>query len=509
MKAYFKIIHLSMLVFFCVAMLLPSLNEHFHLIAEKKGNENRTKAKKPSDSLGLESYIKSYDTYYSDNFNLRDNLIALHNKLEFSVFDVSPVPDNVIIGKEGWFYNKNCVPNYKGLNLFSREEMIRLKNELEMRTAWAAARNIHYYLAVVPNKMTVYPEYLPNSVIKLSDKTRYDQVISLDHAPDINVIDVRSYLLKHKNDGRYLYQHTDDHWNDLGAYYGYAAILDRLSQDFPELKVALLKDYMISTENREGNMAQMMSLEKEYPEKFVRLAERKPVEGHDGIKRGYPVPDGISDWDYEIVKVNEKGKNLKCLVIRDSYTLLLVRYLQEHFRESVFIHSQWKYEMHEELILKEKPDIVINIMVETGIDKLLEFPFTPPKDRPSGEHVTLLAPNGKYVCSERDRVLIANRDVAAGWETFTLIRPDPNHCRFLSYEDLYLSLKPGGKDEITSGQPSAGNQETFEIVTLPDGYVAFKAANGKYLALDEKSLLLLAGGTEPGRNEKFRMSVVK
>ena len=33
--------------------------------------------------------------------------------------------------------------------------------------------------------------------------------------------------------------------------------------------------------------------------------------------------------------------------------------------------------MHEEIILKEKPDIILNIMLETKLPNLIKYPFIP------------------------------------------------------------------------------------------------------------------------------------
>src|ERR1044072_2754253 len=102
MKAYFKITHIALLLFFFGVILLPSINSEFHLFKEKTGNENRTKAVKPNDTIPLSQYIKAYDDYYTDNFSLRDNIIEQHNRFELSFFNVSPVPDGVVVGKDGW-----------------------------------------------------------------------------------------------------------------------------------------------------------------------------------------------------------------------------------------------------------------------------------------------------------------------------------------------------------------------------------------------------------------------
>ena len=504
MKVYFKILNISIIACFLGLLLLPTINDIFHLIKEEEGTENRTKFQKPvfvKDSV--EKYAKDYDSYYTDNFNLRNNFIRTLNKFEFSFFDSSPIPDEVVVGKHGWFYLKNCAPNYKGLNLFSEKEMIAYKAELITRTKWAAERGIKYYVAVVPNKMNIYPEYLPNQIIKVSEKTRYDQIVALDSSPFINVIDVRENLLKHKNEGYYLYQHTDDHWNELGAYYGYQAIMNRLAKDFPELSPSPISDFKIEIEKRVGNMAKMLNAEENYSENFVKLTERNKTYGRDGTKRGYTVPKRISDWDYEIIKVTDNRKKLKCLIIRDSFTLLMIKYLQEHFKESVFIHGEWEYKMHEELILKEKPNIILNIILETGLDKLIEFPFTPSIYE---NQINLMASNNKYICTESKDRVVANRDYPGAWETYTLIKLTNTECALLAYNNFFLSANLNGNKEISAHTEKLYDWEKFTLISLDDGYVAFKAANGKYLSFDEKTKQIFAIGNSIGKNEKFKLA---
>lgn len=508
MKTYNKTLQIVLWLFFAAIILLPTLNEHLHFIEENKGNENRTKVQKPNfDSLHLASFVKAFDDYYSDNFNLRQNFISFHNVFEYLVFHISPVPKDVLIGKDGWFYNANCIPGYKGANLFTEKEMLQLKNELTLRTKWATERGVKYYLAIVPNKMSVYPEYLPCSVIKISGSTRYDQIVSLDNYPSINVIDIKKNLLKHKNENRFLFQHTDDHWNDLGAYYGYQEIMNRIHKDFPDLSPFSLNDFEIHEEKRSGNMAMMTSLEKYCPENFVALTEKNKIFAHDGIKRGYKVPKNISDWDYEIVKVNENGKKLKVLIIRDSFTLLLIRYLQEHFRESVFIHDEWKYRMREDLILKEKPDVVINIMVETYAYNILQFPFIWNDNQETKKFITLKAANGKFVCSDQSKNdnLIARSDDGWAWETFEIICLDSIHINLKASTGKFVSANHDMEEVLIANKDEAKEWETFTIIKLDNNMVAFKAFNGKYFSLDEKSRQLFVSANSIGEKEKFEL----
>lgn len=357
--------------------MLPTVNKNLNLIENESVHENRAMASKPKiDLKHLDAYVKKYDNYYTDRFSLRNNFIKLLNQFEYSVFKVSATPA-VIMGKDGWFYDKNDYFNYKGANLFTSTELTAFREELRKRTKWAAEKGIKYYLVVVPDKMTVYPEHLPSKIIQLSNLTRYDQIVALNNEPEINIIDIKTAILKHKNDGRDLYQHTDEHWNELGAFYGYEKILNRLSADFPELKPMPLSNFTINVGELAGGTAKEIYAEKDYPEKFIALSEKNKLFAHEGTLRGYPAPKEISLWDAEMVRVNENGKTLKCLVIRDSFTLLMIKFLSEHFKETIFIHDAWRCRMREDIILKENPDIVLNIVLETKIENLIMYPFSP------------------------------------------------------------------------------------------------------------------------------------
>lgn len=504
MRSYPKILNVLTLCLFMGLILLPYANGNFHFIEEEEGSENRAKTEKPEYKGGnIDEYIRSYEDYYTDNFSLRNNLINFLNRFEFSLFKVSPVPDKVIVGKNGWFYEKNCAKNYKGANLFSGDQLETYKQELIKRTKWAARRGIKYYMVVVPDKMTIYPEYLPSQVIKVSDSTRYDQVVSLNNDSTINVLGLKNNLLKHKNGQYEIYQRTDDHWNELGAYYGYEAIIDRIGKNFPDMMPHKLSDYDISVEDRVGNMANMINVQKDYPEHYVKLTEKYKVCGRDGTKRGYAVPPNIADWDYEVVKVNDCGKKLKCLIIRDSFTFLMMRFLQENFKESVFIHGEWKCAMNEDLILKEKPDIVLNITVETYLGNLLNFPFALSDE--VEEQVNLLAANGKYVCVESKDVVVANRPAAGAWETFTLIKLPNNECALLSYNNFFLSANLGNLGEITARTEKKSDWERFKMEDLKDNMVAFRAANGKYLSIDPATGRLFASSEAVNASEKFKL----
>ena len=121
--------------------------------------------------------------------------------------------------------------------------------------------------------------------------------------------------------------------------------------------------------------------------------------------------------------------------------------------------------------------------------------------------IHLKATNDKYVCADKtlNNFVVANRDNAWLWETFTLIQFENNECAILAYDNHFLCAEIDKQNEITATRANVSTWETFTIIELGDNYVAFKAVNGKYLSLDEKSLQLFAIRDTIGRMEKFKL----
>lgn len=370
-----KIINYITVIGFFLILSFPMINGYMQFVLDEEMVEKRILNVKPVfDPESLDNYTEEYDKYYSDNFSLRTNMINFLNINEFKVFGISPKPGLVTVGKEGWFFATKSIGFYSNQGLLSEKNVKDIKNELIQRNNWCEKKGIKYYTVIVPNKMNIYPEYLPRTVIKKQKKSRYDQLMEMNSDPNINIIGLKENILKHKNDGRLLYQKTDDHWTNYGAFFGYQEILKTLNKDFPELVPQSLSDYQISIEDKIGNMAELISLGKMYPEHNVKLTIIKNSKVKPGVKTGYKTDGGVSQNELEITWVNPDGAPLKCLIIRDSFTFALMNFMNEHFQSTIYIHDEWRARLRQDIIEIEKPDIVIVIALETHFDGVLTNP---------------------------------------------------------------------------------------------------------------------------------------
>jgi hypothetical protein len=119
----------------------------------------------------------------------------------------------------------------------------------------------------------------------------------------------------------------------------------------------------------------------------------------------------------------------------------------------------------------------------------------------------LKAMNNKYVCADgsKNSIVIADRDAAYAWETFSLLKLAENKCAISSYDNKFLSAEIGTNAEITATRTKIMAWETFELIELDENHVAFKAANNNYLSINEKTGQLYANAGSIGKNERFEI----
>jgi alginate O-acetyltransferase complex protein AlgJ len=270
-----KWLRLFLILAFLGVLCLPVLQMQFHFLPELENMENRELAQKPTgESSSLTELAEGWERYFVDNFGFRPYLIRWNSILKLNFLNVSPVP-GVILGKDSWlFYHSevladgNTVNDFRGTVPLTQTELVKLQRRLEANQRTFARGNIVYLVAVVPNKNTIYSEYLPDKIRKLRDTTRLDQLIEHmhKHSP-VKILDLREALFRAK--GQYpVYWKTDSHWNSYGAYIGYAHIMEQLCAHLPALPIVPIEGDRVTIERSPigGDLAQMLFLQDAWAE---------------------------------------------------------------------------------------------------------------------------------------------------------------------------------------------------------------------------------------------------
>ena len=148
---------------FTTLLILPMLGSLGQVNGLIPLAENRSLAAAPPRPGSLSEWLsfpQDFDRYFNDHFGFRTWLVRLHHQFEWTYQRTSGW---ITVGKQGWLYmgeeetlaDRHCVaPNTQ-----DRAGWVAL---LESRQRALDDLGIPYLFALVPNKHTVYPEYLPD-----------------------------------------------------------------------------------------------------------------------------------------------------------------------------------------------------------------------------------------------------------------------------------------------------------------------------------------------------------
>lgn len=366
----------TMIFLIIIFLPLSNLLLGYYTAGEVSKLENRHLAPKPVFSLDkLSSFAAAYETWYSDHLLGRHLILRWHHLISYRFFAKTPIPQKVAIGKDGWlFITETERAVYNGAFMRSGEEIKKLVGELQNRTKKYAAMGVKFYVFFAPMKQEIYQEKLPVFYRRSPQGTLTDKIIAeIKKNPSINFIECKEELLEQKKTKRTYYK-TDNHWNAVGGYAAYKAIIKRLSRDFPILQPLPPARIQFNTEIKNGgNLAIMMGIDfLIFEENFAPSIHQERAK--KTARRNYPVPAGFAKASEYEMAYEQADTSLPTMVfIRDSYGEALIPYLKENFSRSLFIFDAWHYGVNKKIIEAEKPDIVVLEIFEPYIFNIVEI----------------------------------------------------------------------------------------------------------------------------------------
>ena len=299
---------------------------------ERSETENRTLARRPEltwSALADGSFTRAVEDYFADQFPLRDGWTGVKARAE------------LLLGKR----------EFNGVYLCGDTLIARVNPPLDgldeknlAHTARLAERTeIPVYLGLIPSAAETWREKLP------AGAESWDQAAFIARGWELEGVKPVDFLTAlGARAGEDIFYRTDHHWTTLGAYYGYAALMEALGrgEEVPEPEAVKARDLPVSN-GFQGTLYSQSGIHWLEPDSIEFWVEESGLTV-TSWRDGTPKEAGLYDYDYLgkkdkysaflggnqplcVVK-NPEGEG-KLLVIRDSYADSLAPFLALHFEE--------------------------------------------------------------------------------------------------------------------------------------------------------------------------------
>lgn len=121
----------------------------------------------------------------------------------------------------------------------------------------------------------------------------------------------------------------------------------------------------------------------------------------------------------------------------------------------------------------------------------------------SSQKVNIKAFNGKFLCTEWDRFIVADKDEANTWEEFTIQEYEEGYLSIVSYDGKILSSNIGSEKVLDATRDTVNEWEKFYMEKNDDGFVSFKTSTGNYLSVRESDSRVIVCSDNFGEKTKF------
>lgn len=359
-------IDIVFVIIFCGLLFLPMSNIS---TAQKSAEENRMLAASPSlfnENMLNNKYGNQFESWFNDHFFGRKFLLKIYKNKP-----ASRENDKVFEGLDNWIFLKedNSIRNFQNLDLFSEGELKSIGTYLSDIHHWAEQNGKNFYMVIPADKNKIYGEFYPVRIKKINpdNQSRANQLVSYmnKNYPEVRIIYLQETMLKNKDKGL-LYWKNDTHWNDLGAYYGYQALMEIITKDYPNQPISYEQ-----FESEEAFPGMMMGLgnEKIYNELKYKATQKK-----------YNCYEVKNSYTYKTHECKNPSNTIHAFLFRDSFSgepqtqvKGWLPYLYESFGT---INIKWQYGAdYNDMQKLQISDIVVLEILERNLPHLINLNF--------------------------------------------------------------------------------------------------------------------------------------
>lgn len=315
----------------------------------------------PDGSLN-DDVLQETSDYVADHFAFREELITAGAVIKAKAFHTS-AEEEVLLGEDGWLYYRETLADYLRTEPLGERALYGAAHTLALAREYCESRGARLLFTVAPNKVSLYPEHLPEVGEPLDGEDDIDRLRAYLARENVDYCDLFAAF---RAEGDTLYHRLDSHWNARGAALAHDTLIAALGKtdQAPFFDGA----YQI-TENHKGDLYEMLypagqELDEdavfERPFAFAYTAEPRSAED-------------------QRIDTACAGKSGSLLMFRDSFGNALHPFLADAFGRAAFSRAM-PYTLP--LVEETGADTVVIEIVERNLDWLTErAPIFPAPER--------------------------------------------------------------------------------------------------------------------------------
>ncbi|WP_105177322.1 alginate O-acetyltransferase AlgX-related protein [Clostridium cagae] len=319
-------------------------------------------------------FISNLREWINDNIGFREFFIKLNKEFNVNLFKQIDNNNNVIIGKDKWVFlmSDSVLADVQNTNLINKEQVEYYKNKYLEITKYFKNLGTDFAITVFPHKTNMYSEYLPDTILRINNKSLLDIMKNnFENSKDFD-LNVSIDKLEEAKKSKIIYSKAYDqsHWNNYGGFIGYTEIMKQAKKYIPDIKILTEDDFNIIPFERETYLGkELFTTETDYDFKLkysaTAISDKSFFE-----KIGYQSKDPWKSYNY---LKNSDATLPKAIVIGDSYVwMFMLNNMAESFSELVFIH-QLDIDNLNKIYSIVKPDIIIGAGLDNTMLGLADY----------------------------------------------------------------------------------------------------------------------------------------
>jgi hypothetical protein len=321
-----------------------------------------------SGALATGGWERDAERELADAFPLRKQLIQSYDYAKYAwLGDIRS--DAVIRGRDGWLFLGGEERAYLTDRVNPTDAVLaHVADVYAARAAWCKQRGIRYVFVLAPNKSTIYPQYLPPSITRVTP-TPADRLIPMLRARGVAVVDVRETLI-HAAHSDEVYSKGDTHWNDLGALVAYRSLVKSL-RDAGVRDWVPDKSVSAHLTDQDGDLLGMAGITGLVRNEWVKV--RIPPQARPIAAPDYPNDPLLPAFDRHAYEVDNPNVRGTAVFFGDSFSQALIPFLADDFRRTVHLTHQTLVQFDRHVVTAEHPTVVIDEQVERGLVNGAQF----------------------------------------------------------------------------------------------------------------------------------------